>query len=690
MCMKKKALSYYLDLMKSALDKQEWIKVKQYGEIALQKLSNLFYSPMDKYLLYCRLGYVYSCLTQCGHSLDMFYAAYLTASRYHLNPEQIAYSAFMLGLNLLNVNRLNQAIIRFQEVETYYQKYGDEKSTMDKRNHFLTLIYLSACYLYKGDFGKAEEIIEKKLPAYQKCVAKFSEYYRLKGEYLIRKKEYDQARHTLNECIKITPADEQVVIACRGHLAVIDLLDGKLDSAIDILENLIKDARRLKFNHYFCAASLVLGKCYLLKSTPGQPSRYVAKAASVEKAIAPLLNSLDITWFHAQSVVSEELYYQLQSIYQNPNLPVVPEIITSNIEKYYQSSPYANIIVGKSNSLMEVLQLVEKIAPTDLPILIQGETGTGKELIAQALHKQSPRKGKPFLVINCGAMPETLLENELFGHSKGAFTDAHENKKGYIELATNGSLFLDEINDMPLAMQQKILRVLEENLVWKLGSEKPVPVNTRFIFSSNQDIERLVKTKRFREDLYYRINTIVITVPPLRDRKDDIPLLVEHFLKKYSAKIITNPPERFSRAGDPRYRSGLHSVTQLPMTNDVLNFLMNYNWPGNVRELENEIRRICTLYPDTPQINESMLSEKTISYSPESGSIPDEALSLKELKDIHEKNIIIKTLRKYNGNIAQTARSLRCPRCHLQRNIKQLHIDKNIISLPKSNTGVSF
>jgi transcriptional regulator with PAS, ATPase and Fis domain len=300
---------------------------------------------------------------------------------------------------------------------------------------------------------------------------------------------------------------------------------------------------------------------------------------------------------------------------------------------------------------MEIYNLIEKIAPTDLPVLIQGKTGTGKELVARVLHYRSLRKDKLWLVLNCSAVPETLLENELFGHTKGAFTDAHNDKKGYIELASEGTLFLDEIGNMSSNMQQKLLRVLEEKQVWRLGAEKPVPINTRFIFASNRNIEELVKVKKFREDLYYRMNTIVITLPPLRDRKDDIPLLINHFLAKYSRP----------------------SSLVLSLSSEALKLLVDYPWPGNVRELENEIKRICALYPNAITITKSMISENIINRISPLSITGNQ--SMKELTDSLHRNLIQDALKKSNGNISETARLLGCDRAGLYKKIKQLKID---------------
>jgi len=653
--MKKKPLIYYLDLMKSAQDKNEWNEVKRYGEIALKKLSKLSSLPIDKYLLYDRLGNAYYHSSQYSRSLEMYYNAHLIATKNQLAPEKIAHSVFMLGLIFLAMNRLNQAISQFQKVEQYYQNHGDGTFPMDKKQHFIALVSLGHCYLFKRKIENVEEIIHKKLPPYQNIIDDLSEFYHLKGEYFIAVKKYDQARQSFKEYIKIGEHLNYPYYVCAGKisLAIVDIWDGQLISAVDILESILPNKYYSLFYDLICVARILLSKCYYLKNLPN-------KAVSMENHIKPLLDKLDMVWLYETSREFEQLYRQLQRIYQI-DVNSIPAIITYTINKYYEKSDYKYLIIGKSSPMIEIYQLIEKVVATDLPVLIQGETGTGKELIAQVIHNNSLRHEKRWLALNCGAVPESLLENELFGHKKGAFTDAKEDRKGYIELAFEGTLFLDEISEMSPNMQQKLLRVLEEKQVWRLGAEKPIPVNTRFIFASNQNIEELIKTKKFREDLYYRINTIVITLPPLRDRKDDIPLLINHFLKKYHS----------SSCHSERSEESLPEISS-----STLALLMCYHWPGNVRELENEIRRICALYQSAKEITENMLSESIRNYKP---FVIPLASSLREIKkqasDDMEKKVIIEELKKSNGNITQTARHLGCHRFSLQRKIKRLKIE---------------
>ncbi|MFN0206465.1 MAG: sigma-54 interaction domain-containing protein [Planctomycetota bacterium] len=234
-------------------------------------------------------------------------------------------------------------------------------------------------------------------------------------------------------------------------------------------------------------------------------------------------------------------------------------------------------IVGTSGPMKKVYELISKVLPSSYPVLIQGESGTGKELVARALHKYGPRHGKPFVSDNCAAIPETLLESELFGHKKGAFTGAVVDRKGHFETADKGSIFLDEIGDMSAAMQTKLLRVLQDGEVRAVGGDKAIHVDVRVIAASNKDLRELVGKKLFREDLYFRLNVITIYLPPLRERKEDIPLLVDHFLRK--AAIETN--------------------RELTVTPAAMKVLQKHRWPGNVRELENEIRRGVALCDDT-------------------------------------------------------------------------------------------
>jgi len=242
------------------------------------------------------------------------------------------------------------------------------------------------------------------------------------------------------------------------------------------------------------------------------------------------------------------------------------------------SEPGFESIVGRSAALRRVLQQLEVVAPTDSGVLIQGETGTGKELIAEAIHNRSARRDRPFIKVNCAAIPSGLLESELFGHEKGAFTGAIMRKPGRFELADKGTLFLDEVADIPLELQAKLLRVLQEHEFERLGSTRTQKVDVRVIAATHRDLKQMVAEGTFRSDLYYRIHVFPLTLPPLRDRREDIPLIVRHFVEKYSRRMNRRIETISSRAWEA---------------------LTNYAWPGNVRELQNFIERAVILSPGT-------------------------------------------------------------------------------------------
>jgi DNA-binding NtrC family response regulator len=650
---KRKPLADYLEQIKSALDKKELTQAKQLAEKALKKLPELFYTPYEEYLLCCRLGYIYHWFLDLSRSLDSYHKAYLIASKHRFALAHIVYTSYMMGYDFLILRNTNMALKQFEKVEEYYARHGDQSFPMDKATHLKTLIDLAYCYLLRNELGKAEEIIEMKLSQYVSSVPDKNfqiNYKHLKGEYLMELKDYTGARKLFKECIKDdeNSAYPSSTLDVKKHLATIDFIEGKVDDAIRRLQDVYKEAKQLGFNDVVCEAGLFLSKCYFSRGFPD-------KAEAVENRIKPLLATLDTSWLY-------EKMRDFVNLFRQSGPPKsAPDILAYTINHRYETSLCKEVVIGKSDAMHEVYQLIEKIAPTDLPILIQGETGTGKELIANAIHQNSPRANKPYLPFNCGVFPETLIESHLFGHTKGAFTGAIEEKKGYIELASGGTLFIDEIANMSPSMQQKLLRILEEKLLWRVGDSKPIPINTRFIFASNQDIEQMVKRKLFREDLFYRINTIVINLPPLRDRKDDIPLLFQHFLKKYAPSSMRN-----SECGMGNEKFSIPQST--------LHILMNYPWPGNVRELENEIKRICALYPDAKVIEESMLSNPIQNYIPLVSLSSENKAKIKELTDRYHKNLITGVLHDCNGNINQTAKYLGYSRRGLYKRMSQLKI----------------
>ena len=289
-------------------------------------------------------------------------------------------------------------------------------------------------------------------------------------------------------------------------------------------------------------------------------------------------------------------------------------------------------IIGQSSKMLALYDLLEKVAPTKTNILITGESGTGKELVAKAIHYNSPRKDKPFVTLNCGAIPELLIESELFGHMKGAFTDAIATKKGLFELADEGTIFLDEISELPFLMQVKLLRVLQDKEFKRVGGTEDIRVDVRIISATNKDLEEGVREKRFREDLFYRLNVIQIKIPPLREKREDIPLLTTHFLKKYSEELNKN---------------------MSTISPEALRILLNYDYPGNVRELQNIIERAVALESTqelTAQNLSSYLDEQLpLKKRPLDLEIPNEGIDLEKVVEDLERTLLLKALEKTKG-----------------------------------------
>jgi DNA-binding NtrC family response regulator len=321
-------------------------------------------------------------------------------------------------------------------------------------------------------------------------------------------------------------------------------------------------------------------------------------------------------------------------------------------------------IVGKSERMLRVLDLVGQVAPSRATILLTGETGTGKEVIAKAIHAHSSRSDHAFVAVNSGSLPQDLLESTLFGHVKGAFTSAYASQKGYFEIANGGTIFFDEIGNVGPETQSKLLRVIQEREFMPLGSTETVKVDVRIIAATNADLRKLVDERVFREDLYYRLNVINIALPPLRDRKSDIPLLIEHFFQKYC--------EENKRYLDEQGRSVLKFAP------DAMQVLMEHSWPGNVRELENAIERAVVLASD-PVVPVDVLPDHILHAGglkirrDESGKLPADA-SLFEVVADYERRKIVEALESANWSQTDAAEALRIPLSTLNQKIKRLDI----------------
>ncbi len=317
---------------------------------------------------------------------------------------------------------------------------------------------------------------------------------------------------------------------------------------------------------------------------------------------------------------------------------------------------------GISPAIQKIRELIVKVAPTDTTVLIQGESGVGKEVVAKLIHLYSKRAKEAFVEINCAAIPETLIESELFGYEKGAFTGAQTYKKGKLEIAHKGTLFLDEIGDLSPEAQAKLLRVLQEKKFERLGSNKPVEIDVRIISATNKDLEKEIRKGKFREDLFFRINVFPIYIPPLRERKEDIPILVEEFLEEFSYKIGSE---------------------KKIIKKDAMEALIEYSWPGNVRELKNFIERLVIMsssheisYNDLPGDFKNAIKQKR--GIQESSDPWFKEKNYKTAKLLFEKEFLKRKLLEHKGNISQTAREIGLERAYLQKKIKELDLKKEL------------
>jgi two-component system, NtrC family, nitrogen regulation response regulator NtrX len=349
---------------------------------------------------------------------------------------------------------------------------------------------------------------------------------------------------------------------------------------------------------------------------------FLEKPLSLEKTLILLKNAVDAKRLRVENV---ELKRQLQS---------------------------RSVIAGDSIPMKALRQQIMLMAPTNGRVLIYGESGTGKELVAHAIHAQSLRKDALFVELNCAAIPEDLIESELFGHRRASFTGASEDKEGKFQKAHGGTLFLDEVGDMSLKTQSKVLRTLDEQRFTPVGSDEPVTVDARVIASTNKDLEEEIARGNFREDLFYRLNVIPFYVPPLRERKEDIPLLARHFMKEFSAAYGRRSRE---------------------ITDEAVEILMRYSWPGNVRELRNVIERIVIMNPTTMRFDRKNLPP-LIYRDGSRRSAGTEFSTLHQARSAYERDYILKKLDENHGNVSRTAEVLGLERSHLYRKMKTLGI----------------
>jgi DNA-binding NtrC family response regulator len=367
----------------------------------------------------------------------------------------------------------------------------------------------------------------------------------------------------------------------------------------------------------------ILKKAKSLQSTT--PVMVVSAFGTVNTAVEAM--QMGAADFMTKPFSKEELRVRVRRIMEK----VQQEKTLARLEeenRLLQKEIFGNFgeIVGRSSSMKKIFEWIDRVASEDSTVLIEGESGTGKELVARALHTKSERRDKPFIKVNCGALSDGLLESELFGHEKGAFTGAVKRKKGRFELADGGTIFLDEIGDISAPMQVKLLRVLQEREFERVGGEETLSVNVRVISATHRQLDRLIQEEKFREDLYYRLRVIPISLPALRERKEDIPVLAEHFLRKFS-DARREKPRTIDQAG--------------------MELLSQYSWPGNIRELQNLIERLCVISAVDP-IDNALIAQH-LSGTAKNHISGLEHLPLDEALENFEKNLIVHALKKSNN-----------------------------------------
>jgi DNA-binding NtrC family response regulator len=352
----------------------------------------------------------------------------------------------------------------------------------------------------------------------------------------------------------------------------------------------------------------------------------------------------------------DELTHVLDSAIEQRRLKSENAYLRAQLDERYRFEG----LIGKSRAMTRLFQLLETVASTNSTTLITGETGTGKEVVARAIHYNGPRRAQRFVALNCSAIPEALLEAELFGHVRGAFTGAVGNRQGRLEQAHKGTLFLDEVGTMSTALQMKLLRALQEREFERVGDSHTIKVDVRVIAATNSDLGRMVAEGQFREDLFYRLNVIPVRLPPLRERKEDVPLLVKHFLEKYQ------PSQDAARPG----------AAPLTVSQEAMRRLMSYHWPGNVRQLGNAIERAVAFTGGRTQIDiddlpiELLGSDASPTGSPV--SLPEEGLDLVALMASIERELIERSLDRTNGNKGRAARLLHLKRTTLVEKLRRL------------------
>jgi two-component system response regulator AtoC len=443
----------------------------------------------------------------------------------------------------------------------------------------------------------------------------------------------------------------------RHMLSVILIKEGYEVDTSSNGEEALQKATASTFDHILCDVRMprMDGLAFLreIKKTGMETTITVMSAyGTVDTAIEAMkLGAYD---YISKPFKPDEIILTLRKAEEREQLRKENQLLRKEVAKEYS---FENI-VSKNEGMLKIFDVIKKVAHYKSTVLITGESGTGKELVARALHYNSDRSPNPFIAVNCGAIPENLLESELFGHAKGAFTDAIRTKKGLFEEADGGTLFLDEIGDLPGQLQVKLLRVLQDGEIRRVGESKPIKIDVRIVAATVKDLPKEVNEGRFREDLFYRLNVLPLHIPPLRERKEDIPLLIHHFIGKYNQAMNKN----------------VNGVDHKAMET-----LMSYRWYGNVRELENTIERAIVLSEknDIEAENLPIEIQTRSKEEPQPEILPDEEYSIKKASKSLEINLIKKALKKTKGNHTHAARLLEISHRALLYKIKEYEIAEN-------------
>lgn len=423
--------------------------------------------------------------------------------------------------------------------------------------------------------------------------------------------------------------------------------------SVDIAHNAIEGLNKIKQNSY---------KAILLdiKMPEMDGLEAITKIKELDDSISVIMisahaslgNAVEATKkgaydFIEKPIDRDKLLITVRNAVQQTDLLQKNRQLKEKVESKYE-------IIGQSEAIKKILETIEKVAPTNSRVLITGENGTGKELVARAIYRYSNRANKPFVEVNCAAIPNELIESELFGHEKGAFTGATSQRIGKFEQANGGTIFLDEIGDMSLNAQAKVLRSIEEGAIERVGGKNKIPVDVRIIAATNKNLLKEIAEGRFREDLFHRLSVIVINVPPLRERREDIPLLIDYFTKKVCEENKF-PEKKFNE--------------------DAIEYLKNLEWKGNVRELRNFVERIIIMNQKNIYSLEDV-KQQLFPYLKSESEIDFSTDSFQDFKDQMEKIFILKKLKQYNWNISRTAEAIGIQRSHLYNKIKKYGIEK--------------